>query len=455
MMKKRFQNILLYGGKKKKGVLLLACITMFAIVAGCTQKTDIGNSQDRRSGQAASSQKQPEGEYIPVSKMICQQITANVEVEANHLANKYAREYSKGKEGAGKADYGKISEVFAGVESACKKEYAKLILKGEYPINQPDVCGSWKFQVVEDFDKNGREFIKEYVGKAFDKKYYKEHPVTSPKGPEYHDRANDIYAGIGENGFFVYEMTDKLGDYQAVGQMLLVNGYQDAEYELEDGSMKISEALARAQEYADHWSKQSSDFQYRPYRLVISKNPDGKYMYEVQMQKIYGNSFLFESMQYSQKQGIGRGIRRHGINIDINSKKGAARIYNEAVFTCRSQLEENTKIVTLESALELASNIFFRSYPRRVSSISFENILFPAEEADQDLGIIAGKEFVSHPYWIIYFNTEENQEEYVAVDAVTGQVTYISNGMESRYSEINPEYWDVEFRERVIESMHG
>lgn len=105
--------------------------------------------------------------------------------------------------------------------------------------------------------------------------------------------------------------------------------------------------------------------------------------------------------------------------------------------------------------MELASNIFFRSYPRRVSSISFENILFPAEEADQDLGIIAGKEFVSHPYWIIYFNTEENQEEYVAVDAVTGQVTYISNGMESRYSEINPEYWDVEFRERVIESMHG
>lgn len=94
---------------------------------------------------------------------------------------------------------------------------------------------------MEDFDKNGREFIKEYVGKAFDKKYYKEHPlsngrVTIPKGPEYHDRANGIYAGVGENGFFVYEMTDKLGGYQAVGQMLLVNGYQDAAYELEDAA---------------------------------------------------------------------------------------------------------------------------------------------------------------------------------------------------------------------------
>ena len=32
-------------------------------------------------------------EFIPVSKMICQQITAIVKVEANHLANKYAREY--------------------------------------------------------------------------------------------------------------------------------------------------------------------------------------------------------------------------------------------------------------------------------------------------------------------------------------------------------------------------
>ena len=31
---------------------------------------------------------------IPVSKMICQQITAIVKVEANHLANKYAREYN-------------------------------------------------------------------------------------------------------------------------------------------------------------------------------------------------------------------------------------------------------------------------------------------------------------------------------------------------------------------------
>ena len=30
---------------------------------------------------------------IPVSKMICQQINAIVKVEANHLANKYAREY--------------------------------------------------------------------------------------------------------------------------------------------------------------------------------------------------------------------------------------------------------------------------------------------------------------------------------------------------------------------------
>ena len=32
---------------------------------------------------------------IPVSKMICQQINAIVKVEANHLANKYAREYNK------------------------------------------------------------------------------------------------------------------------------------------------------------------------------------------------------------------------------------------------------------------------------------------------------------------------------------------------------------------------
>ena len=35
-----------------------------------------------------------ESVFIPASKMICQQITANAKVEANHLANKYAREYS-------------------------------------------------------------------------------------------------------------------------------------------------------------------------------------------------------------------------------------------------------------------------------------------------------------------------------------------------------------------------
>ena len=34
---------------------------------------------------------------IPASKMICQQITANAKVEANHLANKYAREYNSTK----------------------------------------------------------------------------------------------------------------------------------------------------------------------------------------------------------------------------------------------------------------------------------------------------------------------------------------------------------------------
>ena len=31
--------------------------------------------------------------HIPVSQMICQQITAIVKIEAYHLANKYAREY--------------------------------------------------------------------------------------------------------------------------------------------------------------------------------------------------------------------------------------------------------------------------------------------------------------------------------------------------------------------------
>ena len=38
--------------------------------------------------------------FIPVSKMICQQINAIVKVEANHLANKYAREYKNGREGS-------------------------------------------------------------------------------------------------------------------------------------------------------------------------------------------------------------------------------------------------------------------------------------------------------------------------------------------------------------------
>ena len=43
--------------------------------------------------QAAPQAERKQLELIPASKMICQQITANAKVEANHLANKYAREY--------------------------------------------------------------------------------------------------------------------------------------------------------------------------------------------------------------------------------------------------------------------------------------------------------------------------------------------------------------------------
>ena len=66
------------------------------------------------------------GADIPASKMICQQITANAKVEANHLAKKYAREYKNGQPKVGADSPEKDAEKCTTNTDSVDREIKKL-----------------------------------------------------------------------------------------------------------------------------------------------------------------------------------------------------------------------------------------------------------------------------------------------------------------------------------------
>lgn len=340
-----------------------------------------------------------------------QKLTSNKETKDN-------KEENNAKENKN-LEYDTVSNIFDKASEAFKGKYNNLLLKEDYTLYKPSSCGEWRFEVTGGFDKKGEEFLRYYIGEGYNEKYYSDGKNLSPPGPEYKDKENGIYAGAGENGFFIYEKDNiYFNDYKIKDQFLLVNGYEDAEYQLSDGKMKVSEAVRLAQKYADEWSELSGDFKYLPYRLeVLESDTKGEFLYYVEMQKTYENSIFFQiadNIKNSAPLGC--------TNFYITSANGKMSFTNQVILECEAEVKDIEQIVSLKSALGLISDTLSSYYIYEVKNISFENVLFPEEGAYFHK---SGSRFVSKPYWIIYFKTENNNENYAAVNAVTGEVSYV------------------------------
>lgn len=317
-------------------------------------------------------------------------------------------------------DYDTVSNVFDKAGEAFKEKYHNLLLKEDYTLYKPSDCGEWRFEVAGGFDKKGEELLRYYIGKGYNEKYCSDGKNLSPPGPEYRDKENGIFAGAGENGFFIYEEDNiNFNDYKIKDQFLLVNGYEDAEYKLADGSMKISEALSLAQKHADEWSELSGDFKYLPYRIeVLESSKEGEFLYHIDMQKTYGDIIFFQIANNKIKGGESLFCT----DFYITSAKDKINFTNNAILEFKSKVKDIGQIVSLKSALKLISDTLSSYYIYEVKNISFENVLFPEKGPYFQK---PGTGFVSRPYWIIYFKTEDNNENYAAVNAVTGEISYV------------------------------
>lgn len=84
-----------------------------------------------------------------------------------------------------------------------------------------------------------------YIGEEYNEQYIESGEDLDPPGSEYRNEKNELIAGIGNQGFFMYRKwnVSSLNDYEEVEAFEIMNDYEDRSYSLKDGEMKISEAI--------------------------------------------------------------------------------------------------------------------------------------------------------------------------------------------------------------------
>ena len=102
-----------------------------------------------------------------------------------------------------------------------------------------------------------------------------------------------------------------------------------------------------------------------------------------------------------------------------------AQLYPESL--CALQYEKPHELLTAEYAFETASKALA---PHLDHTARFEElVLVPTVSASEEgsVDLKQGDTFTLTPYWVIHFETDWWAEVYAAVNAVTGEVRYVSN----------------------------
>ena len=326
----------------------------------------------------------------------------------------------------GELEYDTIEHIFETLDQISQKKYENLVIKKNISIQKPERCSYLRFRVIEGFDKNYKELFPYYIGEEYNEQYIESGEDLDPPGPEYRNDKNEFIAGIGNQGFFMYRKwnVSSLNDYEEVEAFEIMNDYEDRSYSLKDGEMKISEAIKKSETFLKDWCEKSGDLSYMPRTITIYKKIGAEeYLYKVDFQKEYKCMPFFSLLTGDQNLDQKDRIMLDTTQIYIEDHGNICGFFNQEILEYIETIQEYDKIISLDCALDLVSEILASYQIYEIKEITLEYALKYGENYQK---INAGMEFEAKPYWVIYFDMTKDREIFSMVDCATGDVTFVN-----------------------------
>ena len=342
--------------------------------------------------------------------------------------------------------YDTIENIFANMDNSlsdlASHRYENLKSNEKLSVEKPEHVGKAVMKIADNFNTQAETLFREYAGETYNKAYYSDGIAASgekqsvPIGPEYDDSANKIHMGIADKGFFMYEKEEAFcgNSREEDTSFYLTKEYEDADYQLKDGKLKLSEIIAKADAEADKWEAYQDNISLKPYYVCVKKDAKtGANSFEILYQQTYGNVDIWgHAPEDSQSEEVNYN-RASSLSVMVNSVNGEVSLTNQYNAEMQMQDEYDT-IISFDKALELLDETVAGLTLPSIKKVGLEYMLSGGVQK-QGEKVPAGSEYEAVPYWIMYFAQAENNYIYATVDCKTGEVKYYQNNQLVRTHE--------------------
>ena len=329
------------------------------------------------------------------------------------------------------------------VDELLASEYDNIELPSSLNVDEVDTVSNVILKVPDYEEQNKKIDIKFFqdnlkkLGYEYDEKcVVDDKGKTYPYGKYYMQEEPYIYISTGCTGFF---SVDSIGthDYEVVEEFFVNAPYEDKEYELVGGSMKVSEAINTFEQLETEYIAELNYDVPAPkvFRVRLVKDENQQLRYELDAQMSYKGIDTFYINDTHKRSGIKyeSSLGASGLISGGNVANGISVTLSGFPTECVSE-EQIDKVISIKDATDIINQKLAEYKKNKLVNVKMEYLSFFEERTDEErhmtaewTEICSGNKFRLKPYWVFVFDSTTNSEIIGLVDCVTGDVGLVYN----------------------------
>jgi hypothetical protein len=194
--------------------------------------------------------------------------------------------------------------------------------------------------------------------------------------------------------------------------------------------LSVSDAVALSNQFiAERWRPFETNVELIPNRVDVYQYAENAFFLRANFLKCYyGIPFSDVKIIYNDSH-VKNWTLTTNLYLDLFEPGKISLFCNPFGIFGDISMDELVEIVTLESALEITAKTLsgYMSYVVRYIALEYHYTDNAFAPEDHRGGGNAGTEYSAYPCWVIYFETDYNQEIYAIVNAQTGTFDFVDN----------------------------
>ncbi len=335
-----------------------------------------------------------------------------------------------------------ISDAYD-VDELLASEYDNIELPSSLNVDEVDTVSNVILKVPDYEEQNKKIDIKFFqdnlkkLGYEYDEKcVVDDKGKTYPYGKYYMQEEPYIYISTGCTGFF---SVDSIGthDYEVVEEFYANAPYEDKEYELVGGPMKVSGAINTFEQLeTEYIAELNYDIPVpKVFRVRLVKDENQQLRYELDAQMSYKGIDTFYINDTYKRSGIKyeSSLGASGLISGENVANGISVTLSGFPTECVSE-EQIDKVISIKDATDIINQKLAEYKKNKLVNVKMEYLSFFEERTYEErhmtaewTEICSGNKFRLKPYWVFVFDSTTNSEIIGLVDCVTGEVGLVYN----------------------------